>query len=60
MNISAKRLEGETLEDYKARRKAAHKAEKAYLRGRRVKHTRKELRAIVGEITHPQPLPRGD
>ena len=57
MNV---RLNGETYEDYKKRREAAHKAEKACLRGRRVKHTQKELRAIIGEITHPLPLPRGE
>ena len=54
------RLNGETYEEYKKRREAAHKAEKAYLCGRRIKHTRKEIRERIGEITHPQPLPRGD
>lgn len=54
------RLNGETYEDYKKRREAAHKAEKAYLCGRRVKHTRKEIRARIEEITHPLPLPGGE
>lgn len=60
MNISAKRMEGETYEDYKARRKAGNRLVKAQLRGRRIKITRKELRKNLGEITHPIPLPGGE
>lgn len=63
MNV---RLNGELYEDYKKRREAAHKAEKAYLRGRRVKHTRKEARSMVREMVQgkrnnpPLPLPSGE
>ncbi len=41
------RLNGESYEAYRERRKAAHKAEKEHLRGRRVKYTKKEIDARI-------------
>ena len=58
--MSAKRLEGETWEDYKARRAEGNKLVKAHLRGRKIKITRKEIKARMGETTHPLPLPGGE
>jgi tRNA(Glu) U13 pseudouridine synthase TruD len=49
MNLNPKRLDGETFNDYKDRRKAGNKTVKARLLGRPVKHTKKESKEIVKE-----------
>ncbi len=53
------RLNGESYEAYRERRAAAHKAEKAYLRGRRVKFTRKEIDARIKSFL-PRTPSRGE
>lgn len=60
MNINAKRLEGETCEHYKERMKSEKRRLKAYLNGRRVKYTKKEIKDIIGAMTNPEPTPIGD
>jgi len=47
MNLDPKRLVGETYEEYKNRRKAGNKLAKEYVRGRRIKYTKKERRARI-------------
>ena len=47
MNLNPKRLENETFEEYKERRKYANKAVKKRLNGHRVKFTRNELKEIL-------------
>lgn len=51
-------LNGEPYEEYVKRRKAAHKEEKEYLRGRRAEYTRKEIDARIKDVL-PQPPSRG-
>lgn len=46
MNLNPKRLENETYDAFKARRKANNKLIKAYLKGRTVEYTRKEIRKL--------------
>lgn len=47
MNLNPKRLENETFEEYKERRRYSNKAIKIRLRGRKVKHTRNEISEML-------------
>ena len=55
MNLNPKRLENETFDEYKERRRYSNKAIKIRLRGRKVKHTKREFSEYLNQLLEINP-----
>lgn len=55
MNLNPKRLESETFEEYKERRRYANKAVKTRLSGRKVKRTKREFSEYLSQLMEMTP-----
>lgn len=55
MNLNPKRLENETFEEYKERRKYSNKAIKIRLRGRSVRRTKREFSEYLNQLLEKTP-----